>query len=263
MTTSLGLIDSHLHLDVEAFHEDREDVIVRAKEAGVEALVCIGTGLASTKRAIALAETHPMIFATTGTHPHQAGQTTPEEIAAMRELLEHPRVVGAGEVGLDYFYMKSPKEVQIDVFRQWIRISQETQMPLIIHTRDAEEDTLRLFREESNGEPYRGVIHCFSGSLSFAEACIEMGFYISLSGIVTFAKSLQKIVKRLPPERLLIETDAPYLAPAPHRGKRNEPAFVRDTAVKVAKVLGMELEALAEITAANTRTLFSLPTVAS
>ncbi len=258
-TGPVSLIDSHVHLDYDTFDSDRQDVIDRAHEAGVHTMITIGCRLPSIHRAIQIAERHPSIYAAIGIHPHQAAETNPDEMRTIQSLLKHPKVVGVGETGLDYFYQKSPQEIQRQVFRQSIQISQQSELPLIIHTRDAEEDTLRLLREEHSGSPYRGVIHCFTSTLPFAEACIEMGFYLSISGIATFAKSLQKVIKQLPLHRLLVETDAPYLTPVPHRGERNEPAYVRHTAQKLADLFKMPLDELASQTTANTRALFQLP----
>lgn len=257
--TTVTLIDSHVHLDFPKFDTDRESVIERAHQADVKAMITIGCRPDSCRRAIEIAEAHPSIYAALGVHPHQAGETSPEEITAIRAMLSHPKVVGVGESGLDYHYMNSPQDVQLSVFRQWINISQEEDLPLIIHTRDAEDDTVRLLREEYTGSPYRGVIHCFTGTRKFAETCIEMGFYISISGIATFAASLQDVIRHLPLDRLLVETDAPYLAPAPHRGKRNEPAYVRHTAQSLARLFGISLAELSQQTTANTRALFRLP----
>lgn len=255
----MWLIDSHIHLDYEQFSEDFDAVLERAYAADVREMITIGCRPESCKKAIRLAETYPSIYATVGVHPHQAAETNDEEMDWLREQLQHPRVVGLGECGLDYFYMNSPKEVQQSVFRKHAELSLETDMPLIIHTRDAEEDTIDILQGVAQGRMYRGLIHCFSGSSALVEACLEMGFYFSISGLVTFVKSLHKPIKTIPLDRLLIETDAPYLAPSPHRGERNEPAFVRHTAEKLAKVKGVSLEELAEYTTRNTRTVFRLP----
>lgn len=258
-TEPIALIDSHVHLDFDKFDSDRSEVIARAHSADVQTMITIGCRLDSCKKAIAIAEQNPSVFATVGVHPHQAAETDDEEMAAIEDLLNHPKVVGLGETGLDYFYMNSPQETQLKVFRQHIKLSQKTDMPLIIHTRDAEEDTIRLLQEEYNGTPYKGVIHCFTGSLHLAQECMDLGFYISISGIATFVKSLQKVIKQLPLERLLVETDAPYLAPAPHRGERNEPAYVRHTAQKLADLFDLPLSEFAQHTTSNTKTLFNLP----
>jgi len=260
---NISLIDTHLHLDFETFDGEVPALLERAQQAEVKAMITIGCGLESCKRAIALAEEHPNIFAAVGVHPHGAKLSSDEEIDAIRNFLQHPKVVGIGETGLDYFYMKSPKETQQLRFRQLARMSLETDIPLIIHTRDAEEDTLQILREESQGRPYKGVIHCFSGTLPFAQACIEMGFYISISGMITFIKSVQKVVKKLPVERLLVETDAPFLAPNPHRGQRNEPSYVRHTAERLAKLFKMSLLELSQHTTRNSQELFGLPDVES
>jgi TatD DNase family protein len=257
--SNVALIDSHLHLDFDDFQSDLEMILQRAQQAGVVQMISIGCRPDSSRRAIALAEAHDCIFATAGVHPHQAAETNDDELLELEEMFAHPRVVGLGECGLDYFYMNSPKEIQQDVFRKQIRLSLKHDLPIIIHTRDAEEDTLAILREEAP-DGLRGVIHCFSSTLPFAEACLEMGLYISVSGLITFVKSLQKVVKQLPLERLLVETDSPYLAPVPHRGARNEPAYVYHTAAKCAGLFGLSLEEFVSHTTSNTRTLFGLPT---
>ncbi|MBU50443.1 MAG: hypothetical protein CL920_17330 [Deltaproteobacteria bacterium] len=255
---SVSLIDSHLHLDMEPFDADRDEAIARAADGGVSQMITIGCGLASSHRAIAIAEAHQNVFVAVGVHPHSAAEATEEELEGLEGLLSHPKVVGIGEVGLDFFYMNSPKEDQLRVFRHFARLSMRTGMPLVIHTRDAEEETIELLEEVREGKPFCGVIHCFSGSANLAERCLEMGFYLSIPGIVTFSKSLKRVVKKLPLDRLLVETDAPFLAPKPHRGKRNEPAFVVETARAVAKLLGVSLEEVVAKTSENTRALFGL-----
>ncbi len=259
-TTFQECIDSHVHLDMPAFDEDREEVIQRAHENGISQMITIGCGLPSSKAATKIAEEHPSIFAAIGVHPHDAEEATQEELDGLEKLLhESPKVVGIGEVGLDYHYMNSPKEAQQKIFRHFIRLSLKTGYPLVIHSREAEEDTLKILDEERQGQPLKGVIHCFSGSLEFAQRCLDMGFYISIPGIITFSKGLRKVVKQLPLSKLLVETDGPYLAPVPYRGRRNEPAFVLETAKKVAQTLQLPLEEVLQQTVHNTRTLFNLP----
>jgi TatD DNase family protein len=258
--TASALIDTHLHLDMLAEKTDVEALLQRAKANQIVQMISIGCGLESSQKALAYAEAHDAVFATTGIHPHQASKVDDDEWSAMQELLSHPKMVGVGETGLDYFYNYSTPEDQQRRFRENIRVALEHDLPFIVHSRDAEEDTLQILEEERSGQPLKGVIHCFSGTLPFAERCLEMGLYLSMPGIITFAKSLQKVVKKLPLDRMLVETDSPFLAPTPHRGKINEPAFVRNTTEKLAKLLKRPVEEVCEITTQNARNLFSLPT---
>ena len=253
------LTDTHAHLDFPQFASDLAGILERANQAGVRRIITIGTSLDGSRRAVALAERYPNVWATVGIHPHEADEHPHVDTAKLVERAAHPRIVGIGETGLDYYYDHSDRERQQRSFRSHITASRETDLPLIVHTRDAEEDTLAIMRDEMGKGAYGGVIHCFTASGAFADAAMELGFYISISGIVTFknARDLQETAARLPLERLLIETDAPFLAPVPHRGKPCEPAFVADTARFLANLRGESVEQLAEATAANFRTLFS------
>lgn len=253
------LVDTHLHLDMLAEKTDVPALLQRAREQGIVQLITIGCGLASSQKALAYAEHHEDVFFTTGIHPHQASKISDEEWSEMQLLLSHPKLVAVGETGLDYFYNYATPEDQRRRFRDNLQVALAHDLPFVVHSRDAEEDTLQLLEEASAGQPLRGVIHCFSGSLSFAHRCLEMGLYLSIPGIITFAKSLQKVVKKLPLDRLLVETDAPFLAPHPHRGETNEPAFVRHTAEKLAKLLKKDPEEVGRVTTENARALFALP----
>ncbi|MCP4328863.1 MAG: TatD family hydrolase [Alphaproteobacteria bacterium] len=251
------LVDSHCHLDFPDFETELDDVVGRAGEAGVGCMVTICTHLSRFPSVLAVAERYGNIFCSVGVHPHEAA---PEGVRDPAELIDrsaHPKVVGIGETGLDYYYKHSPPDAQRASFRAHIEAARETQMPLIVHTRDADADTIEILTEEVAQGALPGLIHCFSTSRQLAEKAIELGFYISLSGIVTFkaAEDLRTTVQDLPLDRLLIETDAPYLAPVPKRGRRNEPAFVAYTAACVADLKGLEPEALA---AATTRNFFRL-----
>lgn len=251
------LIDSHCHLDYYTADELPE-VMARAREAGVGEMVTIGTRLAQSVQIRALAERHDNLWCTVGIHPHSAGEQevpAPEEIAA---LAAHPKVIGIGESGLDYFYDKAPREAQHACFRAHIRAARLAGVPLAIHARDADEDVLRILREEREDGGFDFLLHCFSSGRALAEAAVAMGGYVSFSGILTFPKSneIREIARDLPEDRLLVETDAPYLAPVPHRGKRNEPAWVADTARVLAEVRGLTPEALAALTTKNFRHLF-------
>ncbi|NUB07751.1 TatD family deoxyribonuclease [Azospirillum sp. Vi22] len=253
------LVDSHCHLDFPDFAEELDAVVDRARQAGVGRMVTICTYLSRFDRILAVAERYDDVLCSLGVHPHQAA----EEIVGVTverlvELSKHPKVIGLGETGLDYFYDKSPRDVQQECFRRHIRASLETGLPLIVHTRDADDDTMRIVREEAAGQSVNGLLHCFSSGRQLAEEALDFGFYISLSGIVTFKKSedLRAIVKDVPLDRILVETDAPYLAPVPFRGKRNEPAYVAHTAACVAEVKGMDTADMARISTENFFRLF-------
>lgn len=253
------LIDSHCHLDYYT-EAERPDVIARAHAAGVGELVTIGTTMAQSVTLPPMAEAHPHLWCTVGVHPHNAAKApipSPERIA---ELTAHPKVIGIGESGLDYFYDKAPRDVQAENFHAHIRAARLTGLPLCIHARDADADIAAILREErENGGDFTFLLHCFSSGRGLAEAALEMGGYLSFSGILTFPKSqeVRDIARDVPRDRLLVETDAPYLAPVPFRGKRNEPAWVAHTAKVLAEVHGMEPAAMAELTTANFRRLFT------
>ena len=249
------LVDSHCHLDFADLAAEREAIVARARSAGVNTMLTISTRLDEFDRVRAIAEFYDGIWCSVGVHPHEAkdhAALTPQQLVA---LAVHPKVVGIGETGLDFHYDLSPRDIQERVFRTHIVASRETGLPLIIHARDADREVARILDEE---RPPPGVMHCFSGGRALAEASISLGFYISISGIVTFrsAADLRAIVRDLPLDRLLVETDAPYLAPVPYRGKRNEPAFIAATAAAVAELKGIELQHLAEMTSANFFRLF-------
>src|SRR3954469_25583034 len=251
--------DSHCHLNHEGLVEDQAGVLARARAAGVEAMLNISTRRLEWDAVIGVAEREPDVWASVGIHPHEADGHAEVDAALLSERARHPRVVGIGESGLDYYYDHSDRVRQRASFRAHIAAARETGLPIIVHTRDAEEDTAALLEEETGKGRFAGVIHCFTASAAFAERALALGLYISLSGIVTFrnAKDLQETAKTIPLERLLIETDSPFLAPVPHRGKPCEPAFVADTARFLAGLLGLPVETLAGRTAANFRNLFA------
>lgn len=253
------LTDSHCHLNYKGLVEDQDAVLDRARAAGVGTMLNIATRESEWDAVLATAVRAPDVWATVGIHPHEADDHAHVDTAKLVERAGHPRVVGIGETGLDYYYDHSDRERQQRSFRSHIAACRATSLPLIVHTRDAEEDTLRILREEREEGPYSGVIHCFTASGAFADAAMALGLYISISGIVTFksARDLQATAARLPLDRLLIETDSPFLAPVPHRGKPCEPAFVADTARFLADLRGESVETLAAATTANFRTLFS------
>lgn len=252
------LVDSHCHLDFRDFEGELDDVVDRAREAGVGTMVTICTHLSRFDRVRAIAERYDDIWCSAGVHPHEAdGEGEAATADALAALAADPLVVGIGETGLDYYYEHSSRERQQASFRNHIAAARETGLPLIVHTRDADEDTAEILAEEYRNGPFTGLIHCFSTSSSMAEKALEIGFYISLSGIITFktAENLRETVRALPLDRLLIETDAPYLAPVPKRGKRNEPSFVAHTGAVLAelKQVGMD-----EVTRATTDNFFRI-----
>jgi TatD DNase family protein len=260
-------IDSHAHLDVPNYDADRAEVIARAREAGVELMLEIAgsdVGKGSLAPGLKLAEEHSFIYAAVGLHPHEASLYDEALEKTLLEYSRHPKVIGWGEIGLDYYYDNSPREVQQRVFRRQLERALERRLPVIIHTRDAEDDTITILREgwaNAGGVEIGGLIHCFTGTQKLACAAIEMGFHISFSGVVTFktAEELREVARSVPQERLLIETDCPFLAPVPHRGKRNEPAFVLETARKLAELKQISTEEIGRITSGNFRQLFKLP----
>lgn len=253
------LIDSHCHLEYKGLVEDQAGVLERARQAGVGGFLSISTRQREWGQVIATAEREADVWASVGIHPHEADGHADLGEAALLGVAEHPRVIAIGETGLDYYYDHSDRQVQQALFRRHIAVSRATGLPIIIHTRDAEDDTAAILRDEMEQGAFPALIHCFTASADFARVVLDLGLTISLSGIVTFknAKDLQAIASEVPEDRLLVETDAPFLAPVPNRGKVCEPAFVADTARFVAGLRGVTPEALAETTTANFRRLFS------
>lgn len=253
------LADSHCHLNYKGLVEEQQAVLARARARGVTAMLNISTRESEWDAVIGVAEREPDVWATIGIHPHEADRHPDVDTAKLVERARHPRVVGLGESGLDYYYDHSDRRQQQAGFRAHIAAARETGLPLVVHTRDAEEDTAAILADELGRGAFSGVIHCFTGTGAFADKALELGFFISISGIVTFksARDLQETAARLPIERLLIETDAPFLAPVPHRGKTGEPAFVADTAAFLAELRGEDVTALCERTAHNFHDLFT------
>lgn len=253
------LADSHCHLNYKGLSEDQQAVLERARSSGVTAMLNISTRESEWDAVVATATREPDVWATVGIHPHEADQHPDVDTEKLVERAQHPRVVGIGESGLDYYYDHSDRARQQASFRAHIAAARETGLPIVVHTRDAEQDTAHILREEMGKGAYPGVIHCFTASQAFADIALDLGFYISISGIVTFknARDLQATAAKLPIERLLIETDAPFLAPVPHRGKTGEPAFVADTAAFLADLRGDNCEQLKDITARNFHNLFN------
>ena len=253
------LIDSHCHLEYPGLVEDQSGVLARARAQNVGAFLNISTRRSEWDKVIGTAMREPDVWASVGIHPHEADGHADLDEAALIEVASHARVIGVGETGLDYYYDKSDRAVQRALFRTHIGVARKTGLPIIVHTREAEEDTASILAEEMEKGAFPGLIHCFTASSGFARKVLDLGLSISLSGIVTFknAREIQEIAKELPSDRLLVETDAPFLAPVPHRGRTCEPAFVKNTAAFVAQLRGLEPEALAEITTANFYRLFA------
>jgi TatD DNase family protein len=256
----MELIDSHAHIDFPQFDEDRDAMLERARAAGVSALLAIGTGPGPEKldAALPFAERHDWIYATVGIHPHEVKEVTPQHLDQLARLAKHPKVIAWGEIGLDYHYDHSPRDVQQRVFRDQMALAREAALPIIIHCRDAWTDCLNLIEEEWKSSGLGGILHCFSGTLEDARRGVDIGFMISFAGNATYpkAQNLRDIAKALPLENLLIETDAPYLAPQPYRGKRNEPAYVAEVARTLASVRNLRPEEAASATAENFRRFF-------
>ncbi|MCP2036871.1 TatD DNase family protein [Planomicrobium sp. HSC-17F08] len=252
-------IDTHVHLNADQYDEDLNEVIDRALENNVTKMIVIGFDRKTIQRAMELAEKHEFIYAVVGWHPVDAIDCTEEDLKWIEELAAHDKVVGIGETGLDYYWDKSPKEIQQEVFRKQIRLAKKVQLPIIIHNRDATEDVLRILKEEEAHE-VGGVMHCFGGSVETARESIAMNFMISLGGPVTFknAKKPKEVATEIPLEHLMIETDAPYLAPHPYRGKRNEPSYVPLVAEEIARLKGISAEEVGRITTRNAEQFFKL-----
>ena len=260
MSASPALFDTHCHLDAHYYPEGAAEVLGRARSAGVEYFACIGVGsLTAAESAVAFAESDPRIVATVGVHPHDANTADQELLASLGELAKRPRVVAIGEIGLDYHYDHSPRDLQQATFRRLIGLSRDLRKPIVVHTRSAPADTLSILEEEG-ARDVGGIIHCFSEDRSFAERALDLNFDLSFSGIVTFknARAIQEVAAWAPLDRILLETDAPYLAPQPLRGKRCEPAYVLHTARRVAELRGMPFEALCQATTENALSRFRL-----
>lgn len=258
------LIDTHTHLDDPRYDSDREAMIRRAKEAGIEAMITIGCDLVTSRAAVGLTDRYEFVYASIGVHPHEVRHIEEDWYDEFRKLAGNQKIVAYGEIGLDYHYNNSPPEEQRRRFREQVRLAKELCLPLVIHTREAQEDTIQILREEQ-ASAVGGVLHCFSGDAWLAKDALDLGFYLSFSGILTFqnATMLRDIARTVPADRLLIETDCPYLTPVPHRGRRNEPAFVKYVADQLASLMPGDptgsVEAMARLTSDNARRLFKIP----
>ncbi len=253
------LVDSHCHLDFPHLSDQMDDVLARAKNAGIETLVTICTRVRQFDKVLAIAEAHDNIFCSVGTHPHNADEERDVTLEEIVTLAQHPKVVAIGEAGLDYHYDNAPRDDQEKGFRTHIAAARETGLPLVIHTRDADEDTARILSEEMEKGAFTAVLHCFTAGAELARKGVELGLYVSFSGVLTFKKSdeLREIAASLPMDRLLVETDAPYLSPEPVRGRKNEPANVVHTALRLAETRGVSNEEIARATTDNFYALFS------
>jgi len=258
----MQLIDSHAHIDFPQFADDRDAMFDRARAAGVEHILAIGTGPGPEKldSAIEYADQYDWVYATVGIHPHEAKQVTPQHLDQLAQLAEHPKVIAWGEIGLDYFYDHSPRDVQDRVFRDQMALAQQAKLPIVIHCRDAWPDTLRVLDEVWRRTGIGGILHCFTSTLEDAQRGLDMGFMISFAGNSTYPKAanIREVAKALPLEKILIETDSPFLAPQGHRGKRNEPSYVGEVAKAIASVRDLATEEVASATAANFRRFFKL-----
>lgn len=256
------LVDSHAHLDGSQFSNDRDATIQRALDNGISHILTVGCDLGSSAASVALALKHEQIYAAVGVHPHDATEINAESLSQLKELLARPKVVALGEIGLDFFRDRSPRDIQRNAFRQQIRLAREVGKPIIVHDRDAHDEVLQILQEE-NASEVGGVLHCFSGDLAMARKVLELGFYLSFPGTITYPKNdaAREVVKAIPVDRMLVETDCPYLSPQKFRGKRNEPAYVRYTAEKVAEIKGLSIEDVARVTSRNCFDLFGIGSV--
>ena len=251
------LIDSHAHLEMKEFDGDRKEVIERAQAAGVDFIVTVGTNLQLSRKAVTLAGQYENVYATIGVHPHDVGKIGNKTYDDLKELAGLKKVVAYGEIGLDFFRNIAPQSQQIEKFSEQLQLAKELHLPVIIHDRDAHDQSLEMVKASGI---HSGVFHCFSGDYEMAKQCLDWGFYLSVPGVVTYdkAKTIQNVVKQVPLSSLLLETDSPYLTPNPYRGKRNEPAYVVQTAKKVAAIKGLDWEEVAAVTAQNTLNLFRI-----
>lgn len=260
-TPGIELIDTHCHLEMDAYRDDLELVMQNARDLGISNIITIGIDYASSQKAVQLARRFPNIFATVGVHPHHADNADESQYDAMIELARQPenKVVGYGEIGLDYFKGYVAQDIQLRHFARQLRLAKDLELPVIVHDRDAHEDTMRLLLEAAPF-PAGGIMHCFSGDLELARQVLELGFHISIPGIVTFKKSeaLQEVAREIPLERMVLETDGPFLAPVPHRSKRNEPGYIIHTADKIAELRGIDPMEVALHTTRNAKQLFRL-----
>lgn len=249
------MIDTHAHLDFARFNKDREEVIKRAFDSGIEKIINVGCNLKSSKDSVELIEDYENIYATVGVHPHDVGELEEKDLELLKALAQNKKVVAVGEIGLDYFKSSTPKDMQKKWFATQIDLAQELNLPMVVHCRDSHKDVKKILAEKKYS---KGVFHCFSGNLADAQYYISLGLYISFTGVITYTTEYDEVIKNIPLECILLETDCPFLAPVPHRGKRNEPAFVKYTAKKIAEIREISLKKVSDITTQNTEELFNL-----
>ena len=252
-TNKIGLIDTHCHIFYDKYKNDINEVVARAKAEEVNKIICVGIDIETSKKSIKLSEKFESIFATVGFHPHEAKNVPNKYLDTIRSLLEVPKVVAVGEIGLDYYYEHTDKKQQIKVFREQLELAKDLNLPVVIHNRDSDED---LYDNIKNSKVHKGVIHCFSSDVNFANKLFELGLIISFTGIITFSKELQEVVKEIPLNKIMIETDSPYLTPVPFRGKRNEPYMVSEIAKKIAELKNISFDEVVDVTTNNAKQLF-------
>ena len=252
------MIDTHAHLDFDRFDEDREEVLQRAVDAGVREIINVGADMESSRNSLNLARDYDFIYACVGVHPHEAKTFSEDDYQELKELAQAEEVIAIGEIGLDYHYDNSPREKQQEIFKKQLQLAKEVGLPVVIHSRDAKDDTLKILKEHAS--ELTGVMHCYGYDLPTAKEVFDLGFYISFGGIITFnsTSGVRKMIKKLPLEKIILETDAPYLTPEPHRGQRNESKYVKEVAQKMAEIKNMPLAEVAEITTNNAHQLFNL-----
>ncbi|SRR6056297_138141 len=253
------LIDSHAHLDFDKFNKDRDEVIKRAQENGIINIINVGSDLKSSHRSLQLSQQYEIIYAVVGVHPHEAKTLDKKALQVLKDLSKADKVVGIGEIGLDFYYDNSPRDKQREAFRKQLNFAKKINLPVVIHSREADKDTIKILKEEGMRN-HNVLLHSYTGGAEMAEEALEMGFYFSAGGIVTFnsAQDLKKTMQRIPISRILLETDSPYLAPSPHRGKRNEPMYVKEVAKYIASLKNTTFENVAKATTDNTKRFFSL-----
>ena len=258
----MALIDTHAHLDFPKFNKDRLEVIANSWDKGLTYIVNVGADLLSSRRSIVLAEEYPFIFATVGIHPHDASDLDEDALKELKKMASHEKVLAIGEIGLDYHYDNSPRDIQQEAFRKQLQLAKNLKLPIAIHSREADEDTLKILKEEYPGIK-GGIMHCFASNLAIAKECLDLGLYLAFGGVITFknAKELRDVVKEVPLNRILLETDSPYLTPEPFRGQRNEPSHVRFIAEKIAKIKEIDLIEVVETTTANAIEVYKLPEI--
>tara|TARA_B110000467_G_C18292529_1_gene465772 strand:- start:50 stop:811 length:762 start_codon:yes stop_codon:yes gene_type:complete len=249
----MNYIDTHCHIYMDRFDKDRDDVIQRAIDNGVERMICIGVDLDSSEKSVNIAEKYPQVFATAGIHPHEAKNAPPRYLHELEQFYHHPKVVAVGEIGLDFHYNFSDIKEQITIYNEQLEIATSVNLPAVVHCRESDDEILNGIIKSKNGY---GVIHCFASTLSFSQQILKAGFHLSFTGLITFVKELEKVVKETPLERMMLETDSPYLAPTPHRGKRNEPFYVKEVASKVAKLKNLPLEDIVKQTTRSAELFF-------